>query len=142
MMNQDIMARGMQTVPYYSFGGGNLDMFGLPSVMTPFTYYPQQTGLGQNFSLRNAPPPGGGGGGVSPPGGGGGGGGGPGGPGYDDIVAFGGSGSGFAPTPTPYFGDYTTPAARAPIVTRSAQARGAPAVMRRAEGGIADLLKK
>ena len=141
MMNQDIMARGMQTVPYYSYGGGNLDMFGLPSVMTPFTYYPQQTGLGQNYSLdrrattmpvpddrrvvQNVDSTGGGG----TAGGGYGGG-------------FGGYDGGFTPTPTPYFGDYTMQAARAPIVTRSAQARGAPAVMRRAEGGIADLLKK
>jgi hypothetical protein len=43
----------------------------------------------------------------------------------------------------PYFGQPDVPTmGRAPIVTRSAQVRGTPNVMRRAEGGIADLLKK
>lgn len=128
MMYQDIMSRGMQTVPYYSFGGGNLDMFGLPSVMTPFTYNPQRTGLGQGFSLRDsvAPgpginPPGGGDFGINPPSGGGGS------PGIGDTMQPFGSGMSVAPH----------------VVSRSSQVRGRPNVMmRRAEGGIADLLSK
>lgn len=51
-MRQDILTRGMQTTPYYGFGGGNLDMFGLPSVVSPFTYNPQLTGLNQNYSFN------------------------------------------------------------------------------------------
>jgi hypothetical protein len=171
MMRQDIMTRGMQTVPYYGFGGGNLDMFGIPSVRTPFTYFPQQTGLGQNFSFDqrrtiqpvNPTDPrvvfGGGGGGTGggTVGGGGvniGGGGGtidlgeftrgaypPGG-----TQMFGGFGGGFGGSDSitmPYFGQPDVPTmSRAPIVSRSAQVRGTPNVMRRAEGGIADLLKK
>jgi hypothetical protein len=44
----------------------------------------------------------------------------------------------------PYFGQPDVPTmSRAPIVSRSAQVRGTPNVMmRRAEGGIADLLTK
>ena len=133
MMYQDIMSRGMQTVPYYSFGGGNLDMFGLPSVRTPFTYNPQLTGLGQGFSLRDpvAPgpgsginPPGGGDPGTVPPPGGGGGR-----PGIDDTIQPFGFGSGMSVAPH--------------VVSRSGQVRGRPNVMmRRAEGGIANLLSK
>jgi hypothetical protein len=186
MMRQDIMTRGMQTVPYYGFGGGNLDMFGIPSVRTPFTYFPQQTGLGQNFSFdqrRTVQPVnptdprvvfGGGGGGGTVGGGGvniGGGGGGSGvnpidytpigdtfslddftrgayPPGGTQMFGggfggFGGFGSGFNDLTMGSFGqpDIQT-SMRTPIVTRSAQARGTPNVMRRAEGGIADLLKK
>jgi hypothetical protein len=191
MMRQDIMTRGMQTVPYYGFGGGNLDMFGIPSVRTPFTYFPQQTGLGQNFSFDQRrtiqPVPDDrrvvlGGGGIDYGGGGGGTvggggvniGGGGGGSGVnpidytpigdtfslDDFTrgayppggtqmfgggfgGFGGFGSGFNDLTMGSFGqpDIQT-SMRTPIVTRSAQARGTPNVMRRAEGGIADLLKK
>jgi hypothetical protein len=55
----------------------------------------------------------------------------------------GGYGDGFTAMPTPYFGQPDVPTmSRAPIVSRSAQVRGTPNVMRRAEGGIADLLKK
>jgi hypothetical protein len=139
MMRQDIMARGMQTVPYYGFGGGNLDMFGIPSARTPFTYYPQQAGLSQLFSFdprRTTQPVNptdprviqGSGGDV----------------GVGDFTSNqfrnigdgGGGGSGGN------VGDFMMQPARAPIVTRSAQVRGTPNVMRRAEGGIADLLTK
>lgn len=136
MMQQDIFTRGTQTVPYYGYGGGNLDMFGIPSVRTPFTYYPQQTGLSQRYSLdqrRTINPPAddrrvvfGGDGGVGGDGGGFGG-------GFDSPFAA-----------MPYFDQPTVqPNVRTPIVSRSAQVRGTPNVMmRRATGGIADLLKK
>jgi hypothetical protein len=181
MMRQDIMTRGMQTVPYYGFGGGNLDMFGIPSVRTPFTYYPQQTGLGQNYSFNqrrtiqpvNPTDPrvvfGGGGTGGGTVGGGGVNIGGGGGSGVNPIeytpindtfslddftrganppggtqMFGGGFGGGFGDSfAMPYFGQPDVPTiGRAPIVTRSAQVRGTPNVMRRAEGGITDLLKK
>jgi hypothetical protein len=174
MMRQDIMSRGMQTVPYYGFGGGNLDMFGIPSVRTPFTYFPQQTGLGQNFSLdqrRTIQPvnptdprvvygdSGGGGSGGNiggggrtidlsefisgayPPGGtqmfGG----------FGGLGGFGGGFNDITNVRTPLdTGNFSQPdiqtSMRTPIVSRSAQVRGTPNVMRRAEGGIADLLKK
>lgn len=183
MMRQDIMTRGMQTVPYYGFGGGNLDMFGIPSVRTPFTYFPQQTGLGQNFSfdqrrtiqpvnptdprvVQGGPtvPPGSGGGGGIGIGGGGSGGSIPtidprdfispmnmrGGfdmPYFDGGGGFGGGFNDITNVRTPLdMGNFSQPdiqtSMRTPIVSRSAQVRGTPNVMRRAEGGIADLLKK
>jgi hypothetical protein len=178
-MYQDIMTRGMQTVPYYGFGGGNLDMFGIPSVRTPFTYFPQQTGLSQRYSFdprRTIQPvnptdprvvQGGGGTGGTVGGGGvniGGGGNGVNPidftpidttlptirPEDRSVSAFGGFGgagsfdSGFNSFAMPYFGQPDVPSvSRAPIVSRSAQVRGTPNVMmRRAEGGITDLLKK
>jgi hypothetical protein len=170
MMRQDIMTRGMQTVPYYGFGGGNLDMFGIPSVRTPFTYFPQQTGLSQRYSFdqrrTTQPVPDDrrvvlGGGGIDYGGGTVGGGFGNTGGEIIDLNEFrrgayppggtqmfgggfgGGYGDGFTAMPTPYFGQPDVPTmSRAPIVSRSAQVRGTPNVMRRAEGGIADLLKK
>lgn len=156
MMQQDIMSRGMQTTPYYSYGGGNLGMFGMPSFVTPFDMYARQ----QNQRRTINPPvedrrvvfgggdTGGVGGGLGGFGAGGaqpssdmytpigqqmfadlGRGG-----SYDD---FGGRFDGLMAQPQ------MQPMARAPIVSRSAQARGTPNVMvRRAEGGITDLLSK
>lgn len=165
-MRQDILTRGMQTTPYYGFGGGNLDMFGLPSVVSPFTYNPQLTGLGQNYSFNPRRT-------INPP--------------ADDrrvvqggstfvdtmprvmdelpsgsfghgtdmsnyntgFGGFGGFGGGFGGFDSGFGGGFgfnpmpQMQMARAPIATRSAMARGTPNVMmRRAEGGIADLLSK
>lgn len=182
MMQQDIMSRGMQTTPYYSYGGGNLGMFGMPSFVTPFNMYARQQNQRRTINppvddrrvvqggptldhtfidlprvVDNTPVGGGGvggnfGGGV----GGGLGGFGAGGvqPSSDMYTSIGqqmfadlGRGGSYDDFGGRFDGLMAQPQmqsmARAPIVSRSAQARGTPNVMmRRAEGGITDLLSK
>jgi len=67
--------------------------------------------------------------------------------GFGGLGGFGGGFNDITNVRTPLdTGNFSQPdiqtSMRTPIVSRSAQVRGTPSVMRRAEGGIADLLKK